>query len=83
MGCKKVFFLDDRLGGVPCWFQMAISETLNEFYRNNKVRNEVSDVTRYLKYFQESWYFPILKWVFIYSLIVGAFVLSFMQKFTS
>jgi hypothetical protein len=67
-GVKEDYFLNDSWGSTPLWFQMSISEGLNEYLWQKKSRDGARDSVSLYSHLKNSDLFPIAKWLVIYGL---------------
>ncbi len=65
------YFLDQRWGTLPLWFQMSISEGLNEFHWQKKSQVNARDYKSILMNLKGLGFYPFAKWILIYGLGVS------------
>lgn len=62
------YFLDPKWGQIPLWFQMAISEGLNQHLWQKKSRVMARDFKEFYGLLKGGDSFPFAKWILIYGL---------------
>jgi len=60
------YFTDSKWNSLPLWFQMAISEGLNEYMWQKKSQVMARDFGELYNHFKRDAYFPFAKWILIY-----------------
>ena len=65
---SESYFLDEKWGALPLWFQMSISEGLNEYHWQKKSQDFARDRKSFFEFLKSFTFYPFAKWILIYGL---------------
>lgn len=69
-GVADEFFLQEKWGELPYWFQMSIAEAMGEYSWQKKSQLIGQDFGSTYKSITQFKIYPILKWIFIYGSLI-------------